>query len=171
MQKIKVLSDEQEEQIVELYKNGTPLNQLYRKYKYSYSVIARVLEKKGVQLRPFSPRKQLTDAEIKKITTLYNSGETLKNVAKRVGYSSNLCKRILTENDIPIRMGKCKQLEKAKGRKISEIKQGEPIDCDTEGRRCRFRAGTNEIYLCDYCAINKRIRGDDPHACTKYIFK
>ena len=54
---------------------------------------------------------------------------------------------------------------------MTEIIPGEPIDCDTEGQKCIYRAGVAELYLCDYCGKNKKSRGGSPHSCTKYVFK
>lgn len=168
------LTKEQEEKIVGLYQSGVSKHKLYQDYKIPFSVTDRVLDKYGVIHRTIMQKKmkELSDEEVKKIINLYQNGTPLKKMPKVVGYSAMLCKRILTENEIPLRIANSKDAEKnKKGRKMSEIIPGEPIDCDTEGQKCIYRAGVAELYLCDYCGKNKKSRGGSPHECTKYVFK
>ena len=49
--KAKVLSEDEENKIVELYKGGMSQHLLYRKYGYSQIVVQRVLAKHGIKLR------------------------------------------------------------------------------------------------------------------------
>lgn len=49
--RVRVLSEDEENKIVELYKNGMSQFQLYRKYGYPQNIVKRVLAKHGVNLR------------------------------------------------------------------------------------------------------------------------
>ena len=169
-----MLSEEEEQRIVELYQSGVSKHKMYKDYKIPYSTAGRVLDKHGIMHQTETRKKieEMSDEEKALIIKLYQELMPMHKLAKKVGHSSNLCKMVLKENGVALRTANCKYTEKKpKGRKISEIKEGEPIDCDTEGQRCIYRAGVTEKYLCDYCCMNKRSRGGSPHECTKYVFK
>lgn len=62
---------------------------------------------------------------------------------------------------------------KKKIEKEVKIVPGEVIDCNTQGKKCIYRASKSSArqYLCDYCYLVGKCRGGDPHMCTKYKFK
>lgn len=155
--------------VIERYKSGMSINQIYKRYGYAFAWTRGVLVANGVPLRNSMGRakkKELPEKEIKQIISLYEGGQTIAAIERKVGYSSGLIKRILNENNAQAPV----EEPKRKPRKMSEIIPGEPIDCDTEGKRCIYRMN-NGGFLCNYCSMVGHSRGGDPHECTKYKFK
>lgn len=113
------------------------------------------------------PLKILTEEEEKKICDLYQSGASFNQLYKRYGYTSPVAKRILKKAEI------LKRPIEEKVTKVSEIKQGQPIDCNKDGKKCIYKnkGCGKSVFLCDYCSITGNLRGGSPHECVKYAFK
>lgn len=156
---------EEEDKIVELYTSGISLTKLYKEHKFSFYTVRRVLRERGIQTEESKRRVVLNDEEIKLMIRLYQDGATLDYISKRIGHSEPVIRRELQENNVPERV----PTEKKKARKIEDIIPGDPIDCNTEGKKCIYRYN-NSVFLCNYCEMVGHSRGGDPHACTKYEF-
>lgn len=173
MARTRVLNEEEEKQIVELYQSGVSVNLLYKQYSYSWSVVKKVLAKHGIQERVYKREKrELSQEDIKQIIDLHNNCVGIYKIGKLTGQSQKTVQRVLKEYDIDTYMPRKKAVEpeQKKPRKPNEIPEGTPIDCDTEGRKCIYRA-TKAGHLCDYCLLKGQLRGGNPHECVKYAFK
>lgn len=173
MARTRIISEEEEKQIVELYKSGISVNVLYRQYGYSWSVVKKVLAKYGVKERVYErKRRELSQEDIKQIIDLHNNCVGIGKIGKLTGQSQKTVQRVLKEYDIDTYQLRKKSVEESepKARKPSEIPKGAPIDCDTEGEKCIYRA-TKAWHLCDYCALKGHSRGGNPHECVKYVFE
>lgn len=171
MRQTKVLSEEEEKQITELYQSGMSINALYKKYGYSWAIAKRVLDKYEISPRQYEKASEVTQEEVEKVIKLHNEGTTPFQIAKIMNRSYITINRILKKYDWETFQprGKTDEPEKTKARKASEIIEGTPIDCDTEGRACIYRAPKG-CHLCDYCSHVGKLRGGSPHECTKYVF-
>ena len=100
---------------------------------------------------------------------------------KEYGYSQSIARRALVKHGVPIRdKVRAKEEKKAdhkfvpqkKNKIIEDDMDKEPIDCNTQGRKCIFKARVSGGELiCDYLCKVGHMRGCDPHQCTKYIIQ
>lgn len=169
MARKRVLSTEEIQEVIKLYESGMSINHLYEKHGYTWSVVKKVLREHGIPLRQHERAKEVTQEEIENIIKLHKEGETPHVIAKKFNRADITIHRILKKYDWetcqPIKKGEkqtCMTVCTA-----SKIAAGLPIDCNTEGGKCYFRA-PHGGHLCDYCLITGHSRGCDPHKCTKY---
>lgn len=127
----------------------------------------------------------LTDEEEKKICELYQSGMGFRTIWKKHGYSQSIARRALVKHGVAIR-DRLKAGEEARERKKADHKfvpqkkekiiedntDKEPIDCNTQGKRCVYKGRVSGgDYICDYLCKVGHSRGCDASQCTKYIFE
>lgn len=174
MARTRVLSTEEVQKIIELYQNGMSINHLYEEHGYSWSVVKKVLNEHGIPLRQYEKAKEVTQEEIEKVIKLHNEGMAPYQIAKMVNRNYVTINRILKKYDLETCQPRGKtrdEPENAKVREVSEIVAGTPIDCDTEGGKCIYRAPKQGCHLCDYCLLAGKLRGGSPHECMKYAFE
>lgn len=108
------------------------------------------------------PLKILTNKEELNILELYQKGTSFNQLYTKYGYTTPVAKRVLRKFGILKRSVEAKR----------EIQQGQPIDCNKDGKKCIYRnkGACKSILLCDYCSITGSLRGGSPHECVKYAF-
>ena len=129
------------------------------------------------------------------ITQEYLLGFSLDRLSELHFMSAPIIRKILIENNITLRKNNFRKKSKAKPkentgnrnnntetvtepakatsekRDIRKLEEGEPINCDTEGKRCIYRAPVTSAGLCDYISKIGKMRGCDPDKCTKWKVK
>lgn len=51
---------------------------------------------------------------------------------------------------------------------LREIPKGTPINCNSDGKQCIYRAPVNEQHTCDYICKEGKMRGCEPTECTAW---
>ncbi len=74
------------QKVAEMYKEGRTVKEIAEELGLSMSTIYRLLAKKGVQLRrkPYKARGRLTPEELEQIKQLYQQGESIYSIAKKL---------------------------------------------------------------------------------------
>ena len=120
------------------------------------------------------PIKELSKEQEQRIVSLYESGLSLNAIYEVYGFSHSVAKRTLMKYGVEMRKS-ARQIawENAgkKKEKPKEIVIGEPIDCDTQGKRCIYRETHSKQFACNYCSFTGKLRGGSPNECTKYKFR
>lgn len=166
-------TDEQISEMKEMYQQGHGLMYIATHYYSNNETIRRVLIGNGVVLRARGGYAITAPEEIvRKAIDMYNCGNSINAIGKLVGYSDTTIRKWLTENGVRLKpRGYEKPKQKVEVKTVAEIVEGEPIDCDTQGKRCIYRNPDDKNGLCNYCLTVGKCRGGDPHQCTKYEFK
>ena len=106
MEKI-ILSDDQVNQIIELYKSGLSYDKIQHKTGINANKVKRTLKEYNVQLRPFKSgdeiRRSFTPEDEKQIIELYNSGVGLTTIRKLFDCSPVQTRKMLENNGVKIR--------------------------------------------------------------------
>lgn len=168
-------TESQQKEMIDMYQQGHGLVYVAAQFYSTAGTIRNILIQNGIALRGRGGFEiNVSQKLIKKAVDMYQSGYTIDAVAKSVGYSGTTIRKWLMENGVRIRARnpvENKRIAQSKNvKKASEVIIGEPIDCDTQGKRCIYRSKDENRGLCDYCSIVGRCRGGSPHECTKYKF-
>ena len=117
------------------------------------------------------PRKEISKEQEQRIISMYESGLSFQTIYEVAGYSTTVLKRVLKENGVATRKSAKQISQEKKKEKPKPIVTGEPIDCDTQGKRCIYRETYSKQFACNYCSFTGKLRGGSPHECTKYKFR
>ena len=166
-------SDKEVAEMIEMYQQGHGLMYIAAQYYSNNTTIKQVLTQNGVTIRGRGGFEiNASQRLIKRVVNLYQNGYTIDTIAKRVGYSGTTIRRWLMDNGVRIR-SKNPETDKKAEQKVKQVKEvilGEPIDCDTQGKKCIYRNPDDKNGLCNYCLTVGKCRGGSPHECTKYKF-
>jgi hypothetical protein len=124
------------------------------------------IEGSGRKRKVISPELELM------IAREYEGGRTMESIYMNYGINKVRQKEIYAKHKIPLR-GNYKFVNYAKIEndiKDVVVNDGEhqPIDCDKEGKKCKYHTISNVEWKCDYISMEHHSRGCDPHHCTKW---
>lgn len=100
MRKIE-FSDEQVNDIIEMYINYIPVKDIANKYCVNKQVIYKVIKNNNVELH--GGKRVLSDEQINEVITLYNNGCVLQDIANMYNVNRWTIKHCLQENEIVLR--------------------------------------------------------------------
>ena len=165
-------SNKEVAEMIAMYQQGHGLMYIAAHYYSNNGTIRQVLIQNGIAIRARGGYVITAPEDIvRKAIDMYNSGNSINAIGKLVGYSDTTIRKWLTENGVRLKpRGYEKPKQKVEVKTVAEIVEGEPIDCDTQGKRCIYRSKDVNRGLCDYCLTVGRCRGGSPHECTKYKF-
>lgn len=128
---------------------------------------------------------KLTEEEEYKICELYKSGVSFRTIWKEHGYTNGVTRKVLVKHGVTIRdkfeaRAEVRERKKAEHKfvprekkkiKLEDEANKQPIDCNTQGTKCMFKARVSGgDLICDYLCMVGHSRGCDPQQCTKYQF-
>lgn len=122
-----------------------------------------------------SKKIEITEKELRKLYVEELRGQ--KEIAAMYNCTSQTISTRLRQFGIKTRsLNLQRVIDKEKGliaEPEKKITAGQPIDCNTQGRRCIYGTAKTQrnIYLCDYFFKTGTLRGGVPEQCTKYRFK
>lgn len=93
------LSPQVIEELVARYNAGEVTPALSREYGISKTGLLQLFQSEGVLLR----RQAITSGDAETAVRLYESGLTIKQVVRQVGYSFGTIRRVLHENGVSVR--------------------------------------------------------------------
>ena len=166
-------SEKEVAEIKDMYQQGHGLLHIAAHYYSNNIEIKKVLIQNGITIRGRGGYEiNASERLIKKVVNLYQNGYTINTIARNVGYSGTTIRRWLMENGVRIRAKNPETDAKVQQKNVKEkeIILGEPIDCDTQGKKCIYRNPDEKNGLCNYCLTVGKCRGGSPHECTKYKF-
>ena len=94
------LTEEQEEEIVQLYDGGIFSGAIAQKFGVSKPTILNALERQGRKRMPAGGRCKLNEEQQKEIVELYKSGLSLRPIALRFSVSAQIVARILEHRGV-----------------------------------------------------------------------
>lgn len=86
-------------ELVARYNGGEHTTDLSKEFDISRTGLRRLLLAEGVKFR----RQPMTESDIRRAVRLYESGLTIRQVVKRVGYSFNTVRQALNEEGVTMR--------------------------------------------------------------------
>lgn len=110
---------------------------------------------------------EIQEDELKKL--YIDEGKSMQEIAVIFKCTHPTVRARMREYGIPARPAT--KVRKRREEKV--IIPGEPINCNTQGKKCVYRTKKcdSNKYLCDYFFKTGRIRGCDPEKCTAYSLK
>lgn len=102
------LTSDDEHSIIEAYTSGKTARQVATEFSCHRIRVTKILKKHGIQIRNSSP----STAEMIEMARLYDSGLTLAEVGKRLGYSTDTVRRRCHELGVKMRDPRAAKLHK-----------------------------------------------------------
>jgi transposase len=111
-ERVRKFNQEQEKEIVQLYNKGETIKDIAAMYEVSSTPITRILKENNIEIRqhPFLKCKnyetKIKKSQYPKLIKLYQSGQSMTDLAKQFQVTSQTISRILRKKNILIRPGK-----------------------------------------------------------------
>lgn len=118
---------------------------------------------------------EITEDELRKLYLEELRGQ--EEIAKMYGCTAPTISTRLRAYGIKTRpLNSQRVIDRQKGlikKPKKEIIPGQPIDCNTQGKKCIYGTAKTQrnIHLCDYFFKTGKLRWCDPEQCTKYRLK
>lgn len=91
---------EHEEEVVNLYLNGTLTKDIAKKFNVSNSTIRNILNKNGIEFRPSGPMEKHYSFDLSLAIKLFNDGLSYPKIGKIMGYDEKTIRRNLLSKGI-----------------------------------------------------------------------
>ena len=104
-----------------------------------------------------------TDEEEKRIIESYKSGVSIRHIAIRFSVSKPVIYRVIYDHGL-------KEKPVRSHINLNDLPAGTPINCDKNGKQCKYRARSNS-YKCDYVYKVGKCRGCEPTKCTAWAVR
>nr|DAQ91983.1 MAG TPA: intron associated endonuclease [Caudoviricetes sp.] len=91
---------EHEEEVVNLYLNGTPTKDIAKKFDVSNSTIINILNKNSIEFRPSGPMEKHRSFDLSLAIELFNNGLSYPKIGKIMGCDEKTIRRNLLSNGI-----------------------------------------------------------------------
>lgn len=167
-----IFGDKEIAEMKKMYQEGHGLMYIATHFYSNNTTIKNILVDNGVVLRNRGGFEIVAPENvIKKSIDMYKNGKSINEISKFFGYSNTTIRRWLLENGVKLKPRGYDNPNRGKETKnVAEIVEGQPIDCNTQGKRCIYRNPDDKNGYCNYCLTVGRCRGGSPHECTKYKF-
>lgn len=164
---------DKEQEICDRYQNGETIKKLCKEYKSSSNTISQILKENNIRIRANGEdfTIDIPEDKFQLAVSLYNSGKTLKETAKEIGYGYGTLRKRFIENGIHIRTYKeleRKPCSEETKKKISAKNKGHKVNQKSiDGLKKHNETITKEEKKIKYAKIFKSLSESQKYCKSK----